>query len=238
MKHNYVMKTDSSEYLEIDFDWVRDQLLKRERIPSAKKSGPESTLTLSADKCLKEAGSLILPKSASIEKDIVRLGGNSIGIEGGVSLSTKRFSLYIKGAELLHIFVVTLGLNLEERASWLMRNGEQLEGYLLDRIGSFAVESLAENFENKLREYYGAKDLSVSTRFSPGYCDWHIEEQFKLAKILDFPGAGIRLTEGCMMVPKKSISAAVGIGPKSLFRKRASQRSICDKKGDCDYRRI
>lgn len=227
----------ASEPLNIDFDWVRDQLLKRERIPSVKKGGPKSTLILSVDKCLEEAGSLILPKSASIEKDIVRLGGNSIGIEGGVSLSSKWSSSYIEGAALMHIFVVTLGLSLEERASRLMRDGEHLEGYLLDRIGSFAVESLAENFENKLRGYYGVKDLSVSMRFSPGYCDWRIEEQFKLAKILDFSKAGVRLTEGCMMVPKKSISAVVGIGPKSLFSKKLSQCSICAKKGDCSYRR-
>ena len=224
--------------LKIDFDWVRDLLLKRERILNVKNNVPQGTLISSVDKCLEEARPIILPKSASIEKDIARLGDNSIGIEGGVSLSSKWFSSYIKGAPFLHIFVVTLGLDLEERASALMRDGEQLEGYLLDRIGSFAVESLAENFENKLRKYYGAKDLSVSMRFSPGYCDWRIEEQFKLAKILDFSKAGVRLTGGCMMVPKKSVSAVVGIGPKGLFSKRVSQCSICDKKGDCDYRRI
>jgi len=47
---------------------------------------------------------------------------------------------------------------------------------------------------------------------------------------------GITLNKNCMMIPKKSITAIVGLGPKGLFKKSRSQCGICDKK-DCSYRR-
>ena len=132
---------------------------------------------------------------------------------------------------------MTIGKVLEDKASLLMREGDHLGGYLLDRIGSLAVESLARSFEEYLRKNYEVKNMSVSMRISPGYCDWPIEEQFNLAKALDFSKAGVRLTRNCMMVPRKSITAIVGIGPKRLFSKTKSQCEACDKK-DCDYRRV
>ena len=126
---------------------------------------------------------------------------------------------------------------MEDEASRLMKENDQLSGYLLDRIGSFAVENLAENFENSLRKKYSSKMKSVSNRFSPGYCDWPTSAQLKLSKLVGFGRAGVKLTKSSMMVPKKSISSIVGIGPESLFSKRKSQCSVCDLK-DCNYRRV
>ena len=124
----------------------------------------------------------------------------------------------------------------EDAATSCMDSGDHLLGYLLDRAGSFAVESLAENTEKRLRCSLAPEGLGVSMRFSPGYRDWAIEEQFKLAKIVDFKKAGVTLSENCMMVPKKSISAIVGVGPKKLFSKVISPCAVCNMKV-CDYRR-
>jgi cobalamin-dependent methionine synthase I len=117
-----------------------------------------------------------------------------------------------------------------------MACGDALRGYLLDRIGSIAVESLAQEAEDALTAEYAKKEKSVSMRFSPGYCDWAIEEQFKLSRILDFQKAGVKLTEKCMMVPKKSISAACAVGPKGLFSRKKSHCSLCAQ-DECAYRR-
>ena len=111
-----------------------------------------------------------------------------------------------------------------------------MQGYLLDRIGSFAVESLAESVEKKIRKDYSILKKSVSRRYSPGYCDWPIEEQHILAKILDFSKIGVTLNESCMMRPKKSISAVVAVAERGVFNESGSTCEICEKK-DCGYRR-
>ena len=218
----------------IDWDCVKKELLDKEKIRSVKNN---TRIIEHANAYLTKAESLVSPMGFSLEKNIINIHPDSIEIEGGITLSIKSLSSYIKGAEAVNIFVVTIGEDLENTASRLMAGDETLEGYLLDRIGSFAVESLAQNFEEKLRAHYLENAKSISMRFSPGYCDWPIEEQFKLDKIIDFSRAGIHLTKSCMMVPKKSISAIVGIGPKGKFAaERKSPCLICDKK-NCDYKR-
>lgn len=217
----------------INWGWVGKELSRIEKIPA---SGKDKELRRAADACLKMAGAFCSPRSAWSAKRIVSTGENSVEIEGGAALSSAFLASYLKGARELRIFAVTIGPAVEDEASRLMADGETLDGYLLDRIGSLAVESLAESFERLMRAGCRRRRLSVSRRLSPGYCDWPIEEQFALDKLMDFSKAGIRLTKSCMMVPKKSISAVVGIGPAGLFTDLKNQCAICDRPG-CSYRR-
>jgi len=227
----------TAEDLKTDWRWVKDQLIKLEKIPSSKNSEPKNAITECLDECLEDVKSLSSPKMALARKKIARSGPGFIEIEGGITLSSESLATYIKGASHLYFFLVTIGGAIEDKATSWMSKSDHLRGYFLDRIGSLAVESLAENMEARLRKDCESKGQSISMRFSPGYCNWPIEEQFKLKKILDFAKADVSLTESCMMIPRKSISAVVGMGPKGVFSKTKSQCVICDKK-DCDYRRV
>lgn len=215
---------------------MKDELFTKERIPEFRKGGP-GEIHAAVERCLEEAKALARPKAISAVKKIISFDSDSVTVEGTITFSGKRLISYIKGAKDLHLFLVTLGGEIESAASNWMSKGEALHGYLLDRMGSLAVESLAEATEDRLREVYLAKDETVSMRLSPGYCDWPIEEQLLVAKALDFSKADVRLTEKFMMVPRKSISAMVGVGPKDLFSKKVSQCVACDRE-ECDYRRI
>jgi hypothetical protein len=211
----------------INWDTVKKELLKKEGIVKVKDARQKEVLLTCADECLETARRLACPKTASIVKPPDILKSLLVG---------KKISSYIKGADKICVFVVTIGSALEKEATRLMESGDHLRGYLLDRIGSFATESAAGNFEESLRVKYAGKNRSVSNRFSPGYCQWPTKEQKKLDKILGFRKAGIKLTSGFMMEPKKSVSGIIGIGREKVFSKRKSQCSICDKK-DCYYRR-
>lgn len=214
-------------YVGVDWDWVRKELISGERMD---KVLPE------LDETIRKARSLTDTRYTSVEKKVVGIGDDFIEIEGGIKLYTKKITSYIKGAGSVVFFLVTIGDEIEKEASELTSGKDPLEGYLLDRIGSFAVESIAENMEKRLRKNYHLVKKSVSSRFSPGYCDWAVEEQFKIAKILDFSKIGVGLTEGCMMVPKKSISAMVAIADEGVFKEFVSSCTICEKT-DCGYRR-
>ncbi|MCX5679704.1 MAG: hypothetical protein NTZ95_03490 [Candidatus Omnitrophica bacterium] len=212
----------------IDWAMVKEDLLKKEGISNIKDPDQKRILSTCTEECLETAKKLARPKVVSSIESSEILKKLSIG---------KKISSYIKGADKICLFVVTIGRLLEKEASRLMETGEHLHGYLLDRIGSFAVENAAEDFEDGLRAKYALKGGSVSNRFSPGYCEWPTKEQKNLDKILIFKKAGIKLTSNLMMVPKKSVSGIIGIGPAKIFSKRRSQCSICDKK-NCSYRRF
>lgn len=217
-----------------DWVWVKKHLLKAERLAGEEKSN----LRKIADECIENARSLVTPNAVIAEKKIISRSEDSIKIEGDIKFSGRQFCGYLNGFDHLHLFIVTIGDALERKATALMNEGEQLKGYLLDRAGSFAVESMAENMEKDLAEMHEKLNKVISMRLSPGYCDWPIEEQMMLNKALDFSKAGVMLTKSCVMVPKKSISAVIGAGAiAGAPSKRKSQCVICDKKESCDYRR-
>ena len=221
----------------INWDWVKAHTMAGEKISGIGDLSTRQALLDHLDEAVNIARSKAASKIFVVKIKILKFNPDSIELDGGVRLSAKELSSYIKGATDVYAFVVTIGGGVEEAASSYMGKGDHLLGYLLDRIGSFAVESLAKNTEDTLRRALALEGSSVSMRFSPGYCDWPIEEQFKLAKIIDFSKAGVILTENCMMIPKKSISAVVGVGAKELFSEVKSPCVLCNMKA-CNYRRV
>ena len=234
--NNFLHKiTVPPNYVGIDWHHVREATLKSEKIGGSG-NGRGDNIRKELDECIRKARSLCVPRYVYIEKKITAIRDDSIEIEGGIKFHTKKVTSYISGASHLVLFVVTIGSDIETEAGLLTSGPDPLKGYLLDRVGSFAVESLAQNLENKLRKDYSHTKNSVSSRFSPGYCDWPIEDQFDMAKVIDFSKAGVSLTEGCMMVPKISISAIVAVAGEEVFKKFVTACDVCQMQ-ECSYRR-
>ena len=202
----------------IDWKWVKREIVRHEHIKKA-------SILRALCEALNDARGLAQPKVVSALRPVP-----SIGIGG------KRITSYLKNAEKACIFLVTIGGLLERAATKRMASGDALEGYLLDKAGSLAAESLAEVFEVNLRKEMARAGRSVSRRMSPGYCDWPIEDQLKLNRILRFSKAGVRLTQSRMMIPRKSVSGILGIGAKGVYSKAESLCTTCRKK-DCTYKR-
>lgn len=223
-------------YVDISWDWVRKEVLRSEKIDIADKGERAGRIRAALDISMRKARCLARPRHIFEEKKISTLGADFIEIEDGPRFNTSKIPSFISGAEKLVFFLVTIGPDIEKEASQLTSGEDTLTGYLLDRIGSYAVESLAENLEKRLRKNYLLVKKSVSSRFSPGYCDWPIEEQFKLAKVIDFSKAGVELNSNCMMIPKKSVSALVAVADEGIFKEFVSSCDLCGSK-ECDFRR-
>jgi len=100
-------------------------------------------------------------------------------------------------------YVVTIGPALEERALEVM---DLLEKYYLDAIGNAALINARKYLEQTLRHRFALDGLSF---MSPGSLeDWSLDQQKPLFSFLDNVQhlIGVRLTEGCVMVPRKSVS--------------------------------
>ena len=235
--HDFLSRiVNNGHRMSVDWEWVKNELKARERIGANDDGDRGFAISKSLNECLAKAKSLSKPNYIRAIKKIALIGEDFIEIEGGIRFSTGRIAQYIKDSSDIVIFLVTIGDEIEKIAGELTSGKEPLQGYLLDRIGSFAVESLAKAVEKKIRKDYSILKKSVSRRYSPGYCDWPIEEQHIIAKILDFSKIGVSLNESCMMKPKKSISAIVAIADRGIFTEFGSTCGICEKK-DCSYRR-
>jgi hypothetical protein len=111
-----------------------------------------------------------------------------------------------KGAEKTALCLCTIGSELEKECSRLMDRGDILKGYVLDCLGSEAVEDIARQSDRIIAEK--ARDLGLwpSKRFSPGYGIWDIKEQKYVFGLLPSDKLGVHLTDTYMMIPRKSVS--------------------------------
>jgi hypothetical protein len=140
----------------------------------------------------------------------------------------------LKRSTSLAIFVSTAGPRLEQWAGELMAEGDMMRGYIVDAIASEYVEQASAWLEKQIAGHVQSRGWKITNRYSPGYCDWPVSEQHKLFSLLPEKFCGITLTESSLMLPIKSLSGIIGLGPD--VKRGAFQCSICDLK-DCFRRR-
>jgi cobalamin-dependent methionine synthase I len=112
--------------------------------------------------------------------------------------------------------------------------GNPLLALALDGLGNAAVEKVAQQVCARLAEQAQAKGLQASTPLSPGEPDWPVEVgQPQIFALLDPSQAGVTLTSGGMMIPQKSISFVLGVGPEMA---QTDACDVCSLKETCRYR--
>jgi len=140
----------------------------------------------------------------------------------------------LKGSHYLAVFAASMGKPFDDWSNFYFRNGDPVTGFIIDTIGSVAVERVADSLETRLHSKLALESLNITNRLSPGYCDWQVSEQHKLFYLLPNNFCGINLNPSSLMVPIKSVSGIIGIGP-DVVRGEYPCR-LCSRE-DCHERR-
>lgn len=128
----------------------------------------------------------------------------------------------LKGSTRFALFAATVGPAFQDYLEELKQEEDVLKLFIADLIGTCIVEKAGDYMERLLeKELEGERHTN---RFSPGYCGWHLTGQKQLFSLLGGRPCGIHLTEVCLMMPIKSISGIIGIGP-----------DVDEKKYGCQY---
>ena len=73
--------------------------------------------------------------------------------------------------------------------------------------------------------------------FSPGYGDLPLDTQKELVQVLDMHRKiGVSLTDSCLMVPSKSVTAILGISDTKRD-KRENKCDFCNNRQKCIFRK-
>jgi len=179
---------------------------------------------------------LIEPSYLCVIRDIECVQGSIVVIEGSIIFESQVIAPLLEQCEKAAVFLVTIGEHLEEMAYRLAEDGLIVQATVLDAIGSVAAERVADFVQDRIREIANDQGLVISQRFSPGYCDWDIGQQRAVFWAVSGDSVGVRLTEGCLMIPRKSISGVIGIGPRDGNVENYNPCKTCDKY-DCQGRR-
>ena len=173
-------------------------------------------------------GYRILPARCDLQRGAVTVADTEL-------LTGVQVCGYIREAESAALFVCTAGAVFSDMSHALNAEGDFLEAYVVDAIGSLTVERAMDNIQNELGREMAAQGLHISNRYSPGYCNWPLAGQQALFGAIGEHGTGVELSATCLMSPIKSVSGIIGIGPD--VRRREYGCAICNNK-TCIYRKI
>ncbi len=133
-------------------------------------------------------------------------------------------------ADRLALFAVTVGHEVHEEINELFKQKDFALGSMLDSVASVGVEKAADVVEARLAKTKskrrGGSEPTVTMRYSPGYCGWHVSGQKKLFEFLKPRDIGITLRESFLMEPLKSVSGV-------LIQGRAEIHKVEDKYPFC-----
>jgi hypothetical protein len=121
----------------------------------------------------------------------------------GVVFTSRVLRVNLEPVHKVFPYVVTCGMELEE---WSRSIEDLLQRFWAEAINEWALRSAVQFLEKHLVEQY---ELGQTSTMNPGSLeDWPLQEQRTLFALLGDPQAaiGVRLTEGLLMVPTKSVS--------------------------------
>lgn len=174
-------------------------------------------------------GYIIKPvESLDIKKGILTINDNEIKVGSQICG-------YIKGSSYVALFICTAGSIFTTLSSKYNSEGQYLEAFVADAIGSLTVENAMDKIQKSLSEKVSNNNKLITNRYSPGYCNWPLSEQKKVFDLIGNNPIGITLSDSFLMTPIKSVSGVIGIGKN--VRKREYGCKICNNK-ECIYRKI
>lgn len=179
-----------------------------------------SSLVLNKDVILSHCGMELLDETLGLLPDISSFEGrgaftvtdpDEVGFDYG-----PRVKNAFRKADKIVLFISTLGG--EVKKSIEKKREDAFAYYMLDFLASQYADAVADYMSDRIKDYAIRASMSVSNRYSPGYCGWNVQEQKKLFGFFPAKQCGIALTESCLMDPVKSVSGAIAIGKDVVFR--------------------
>ncbi len=151
-------------------------------------------------------------------------------------LEGKKVTKHLCMAQKVVIMAVTIGEAVEEEISRRFKDGEYTLALLMDAAATTAVEQVADSIEKAVDQKIRMMGLVRRWRFSPGYGDWPIECQPEMLRLSKAAEIGLGVTSSLMLNPRKSVTAIIGLVPKTEEKPPEKQSCKFCPNPQCNFR--
>ncbi len=160
---------------------------------------------------VKKVARLIIEPKGIYEEYAYDTETGTVACDPPIVLEAPAIRKHLEGAEKVVLLAVTVGEAIEEQSSAFFQENEYTMGVLLDAAATTAVEQVADELQKLIEEKAKKRGYIPTWRFSPGYGNWPVEAQRDIEKMLDLHQIGLTVTETCMLYPRKSVTAIMGL---------------------------
>jgi hypothetical protein len=197
-----------SQIKNIEVHLTLEEVLRRQEVLDSSKLNPRIKSLI--QELLDEVHHLIKPLVVFKMFKVKSVNTNRMILRNGEIFSDPKITGTFKNARDILIAIGTIGIGLESEVSRLFTKNEALKAFLLDGIGSAAIDCLASETCNILRSLIG--ELKISSPLGPGIGGVPFSEQRHIYNMIKTETSEITIMSAGMLVPRKSISMIMGVG--------------------------
>lgn len=154
--------------------------------------------------------------------------------ETQIPLPGKDIQKHLDGCHACYLLALTLGTGIE-RDIRAAEASEMTKAVILDLGASVLVEQYAQAAEDVLKKEAQKQGEFITGRFSPGYGDFPISLQPDFLRLTDAARAiGLSVNESNILLPRKSITAVIGIAGQEV-KGHLAGCTHCPMKEKCEF---
>jgi hypothetical protein len=178
------------------------------------KEMPEQNIARYIKKAIEAGYGLIDAKAIYTTLKVVKKEGEFPGVKNAPGFFFgKKIAELINACDYVTLLLTTIGPALPDKTDELSKI-EPTDSFYLEHVGGWMADYLADRVEEKIAGEAAKNGYGLTMRYSPGYGDWTLAAQPKLLSLLNSEKIGVRLTDTLIMIPRKSVSAAIGWTPQ------------------------
>jgi len=213
-----------------------DEVLRRQGLGGRSRVRPEIKKVITELLAEVEKESLLEPAVAYEYYPITAMDSDRISLEGGKAIEGPLLPATLPEAKELIVLIGTIGPELEKRVTEYTKSGGALRGTVLDGIGTAAVDRLIPEAMKLIAAEVATRGYEISSPVNPGMPGFPMTEQWNLLELAPAQEIGVSLSSSGVLVPRKSISMVIGIGPKMTRWTQAEVCGRCSLNKTCPYR--
>lgn len=157
-----------------------------------------------------------------------------------LTLITPSLIQQMSGAVEVAVMGATIGLDLEQEVSNLFMKDLLEQGILLDAAGTTAINATSNAVYNIISQQAAQAGLIAGNRLCPGQGDCPLNLQPEIINLSEGTDIGLSFTDTKQLVPRKSITAIIGLYPYHHMLTIPQQQDLtcekCDQPG-CQARK-
>ena len=138
----------------------------------------------------------------SVKSDGISFEGNEI--------KSEKLAKFLEGCHSVCLFAATIGPKIDQQIHKTQKLNPA-RAVVMQAAGAMFIEKYCDLLCQKIKIQAEKENLSVKSRFSPGYGGVSLEVQKIFFSLLDCKKIGLTLMESLIMAPEKSVTAFVGV---------------------------
>lgn len=144
---------------------------------------------------------------------------------------------HLRSCKKCAVLAATLGIEADNMIRIAQRT-DMTRAVILDACAGDMIEKVCDAAEREIEAEAAKEKKGLNFRFSPGYGDFPLETQQMITAALETgKKIGLTLTKNALMIPRKSVTAVVGLTFQIGKKKTVNRCSTCSMQGQCRFRR-